>query len=247
MENTVVSPRSRRVGRLIRRLSPARAAVLAKLHHQPEPVTLAALVEVTGLHENTVREHLDGLLRAGLVERHRAAPVGRGRPAWLYQVTERDGSVAEYAGLAAALARTIARTSDHPARAAGAAGEEWGHDLAQLRGGTASSATQARRHAVAVLDDLGFESEVDESSPSEVWLTRCPLLEAAYRHTEVVCAVHLGLVRGLLEASGADPTGTRLFPFAGPSTCRLVVPPLGDPTLAPDPAVRPASASATPT
>lgn len=226
MENRVASLRGRRVGRPIQRLSPARTAVLAKLQHQPEPVTLAALLRVTGLHENTVREHLDGLEHSGLVRRHRAEPAGRGRPAWLYEATDTDGSVNEYAGLAAVLARTIARTSEQPAQAAAIAGEEWGHELAQARGAVPSTAIAARQQVLALLDDLGFECESDEAAPEEVRLTRCPLLEAAYRHTEVVCAVHLGLVRGVLEAHGSDASGARLVPFSEPDACRLIVPPL---------------------
>lgn len=226
MEKGADPVRIRRIGRPIRRLSTSRAALLAKLYDQPEPVTLAALLRVTGLHENTVREHLDGLERAGLVHRHRAVPNGRGRPAWLYQAVDIDGPVADYAGLAAALARSIVRTSDHPAQAATIAGEEWGHELARNRGAVPSTALVARQQALTVLNDLGFESETDDQEPAEVRLTRCPLLEAAYRHTEVVCAVHLGIVRGVLEENGADPTGTQLFPFAEPHACGLVMPPL---------------------
>jgi predicted ArsR family transcriptional regulator len=59
-----------------------------------------------------------------------------------------------------------------------------------------------------------------------VRLTRCPLLEAAHRHPDVVCAVHLGIVRGALDEQGADPSGTALAPFAEPGACVLVVPPL---------------------
>lgn len=118
------------------------------------------------------------------------------------------------------------RTSDHPAQAATIAGEEWGHELARNLGAVPSTALVARQQALTVLNDLGFESETDDQEPAEVRLTRCPLLEAAYRHTEVVCAVHLGIVRGVLEENGADPTGTQLFPFAEPHACRLVMPPL---------------------
>lgn len=189
-------------------------------------MTLAALVKVTGLHENTVREHLDGLVRIRLVHRYRAEPVGRGRPAWLYAATDTGSADAEYAGLAAALARTLVRTSDRPAQAGALAGEEWGHELARDRGAVRSSALEAREHVLKVLDDLGFECVTDGASPAEVRLTRCPLLEAAYRHTEVVCAVHVGIVRGVLQEDGADPEGTQLFPFSEPHACGLVVPPL---------------------
>jgi predicted ArsR family transcriptional regulator len=207
-----------------RPLSPSRTAILDRLRGQPEPTTLAALVSVTGLHANTVREHLEGLVHRGLVRRFTAEPSGRGRPAWLYElVAEPDDS--EYAGLAAALASTIARTSPDPAAAAAAAGEEWGHELAGNRGATAADASQARDLVVELLDDLGFEPRRDDGRPDELRLTRCPLLEAAHRHPEVVCAVHLGIVRGALEEYGADPAGSELVPFAEPGACRLVVPP----------------------
>jgi predicted ArsR family transcriptional regulator len=74
------------------------------------------------------------------------------------------------------------------------------------------------------MDDLGFSPRTDEADVSHVRLTRCPFLEAAARHQEVVCAVHLGLARGVLAEHGVDPEGTRLLPFAEPGACRLVVP-----------------------
>ena len=212
-------------GRPARPLSPSRAALLAQLRGQPEALTLAALASASGLHENTVREHLYGLVRHGLVRRHRAEPAGRGRPAWLYQVTDEQPGGSEYAGLAAALASSLARTSDDPARAAAAAGEEWGHRLAQDRGALPSPADVARDEVVRLLDDLGFDPARSPERPDRVRLRRCPLLEAAHRQPEVVCAVHLGIVRGALEEHGSDPEGTELEPFAEPGACLLVVPP----------------------
>jgi len=199
--------------------------VLDLLRDRPEPLSQAALVEASGLHANTVREHLDGLRRRGLVRRLRAESSGRGRPAWLYEATDNEATASEYGGLAAALAAAIARTSHRPGEIAASAGEEWGHDLARDRGATPTQPTTARRHVVALLDELGFEPE-GGGSPDQVRLTQCPLLEAAHRYPEVVCAVHLGIVRGALEEYGADPAGARLVPFAEPGACRLVVPPI---------------------
>lgn len=222
----VGAPSGPRAGRSARPLSRSRAALVERLREQPEPLTLASLVAVTGLHENTLREHLAALVRRGLVRRFRAEPSGRGRPAWLYELTDEEPARSEYAGLAAALAATIARTSDDPGRAAAAAGEEWGRDLARDRGAAPVSAEAARDHVLRLLDDLGFEPETAPDRPADVRLTRCPLLEAAHRYPEVVCGVHLGIVRGALEEYGADPAGSTLEPFAEPGSCRLVVPPL---------------------
>jgi predicted ArsR family transcriptional regulator len=202
-------------------MSPSRARLLDTLQAQPEPTTLAALVSATGLHANTVREHLEALERDGYVARRQAPPAGRGRPAWLYRATGTGPGSTEYAGLAAALAAAISHTSAEPAADARRAGSSWGHDLARTHGlPSRSTPAAARRQVVDLLDEFGFEPEADARS-ERVRLTRCPLLEAAHRHPEVVCAVHLGLVTGALEEYGTDPTGTELVPFAEPGACLL--------------------------
>jgi predicted ArsR family transcriptional regulator len=231
--SSVTPPLGPRAGWHGRPLSASATAILEMLRDQPEPLTTAALARATGLHGNTVREHLDVLVRRGLVARRPAPSSGRGRPAWLYERTGREpqeSAAPEYAGLAAALAAAISRTSESPAETAAAAGEEWGHELARDRGassGSPAAPEAARRQVLELLDDLGFEPEPDPGQPANVRLTRCPLLEAAHRHPEVVCAVHVGIVRGALEEYGADPTGTTLEPFVEPGACRLVVPPTG--------------------
>ncbi|MCG2800454.1 MAG: helix-turn-helix domain-containing protein [Cellulomonas sp.] len=209
--------------------SPAGRAILAALRSQPAPFTLATLVTATGLHVNTVREHLAALTDAGLVTRGRTAPQGRGRPASTYaalssSATSEPGPSpvsAEYAGLAAALASTIHRTSSSPGRDAADAGTEWGRELARTRPSPhPADDVDPRGQVVHLLADLGFAPQPVEDSPA-VLLTRCPLLETARRYPEVVCAVHLGLVRGALGEFGADPEGAELYPFSDPGACRL--------------------------
>lgn len=199
-------------------LSASREALLRTLRDQPEPVTLAALSRASGLHANTVREHLEGLEEHGLVRRQRRAPHGRGRPAWLYAAT--SGGTAEYAGLAATLASAIHRSSSDPRADAIAAGTDWGHDLARKRPVAQRGLATARREVVGLLDDLGFDPQPD-ARDSRVMLTRCPLLEAAHRHPDVVCGVHLGIVRGALEEYGGDAAPAELLPFSDVGACRL--------------------------
>jgi predicted ArsR family transcriptional regulator len=121
--------------------------------------TLADLAATTGLHVNTVREHLEALEQRGLVQRERAAPRGRGRPAWRYRPVE-PSEHSEYAGLATALAATIHRSSERPRDDAVAAGAEWGRDLARAKGDPAGTGPAGRRRqVVALLADIGFAPE----------------------------------------------------------------------------------------
>jgi predicted ArsR family transcriptional regulator len=203
-------------------LSAQRARVLEQLQSTTGATKVAALASLLGLHTNTVREHLDALVERGLATRALAPVVGRGRPAWTYAAAadqpEPDPRVRDYVGLASALAGQIARTSTDPEADALAAGEDWGRTLA--RGRAARGAAQARRGVVDILSELGFDPETDARATT-VRLRRCPLLDTARAHPQVVCPVHLGIVRGALTTLGADPADVTLTPFSEPGACRL--------------------------
>jgi predicted ArsR family transcriptional regulator len=50
-------------------------------------------------------------------------------------------------------------------------------------------------------------------------VSHCPFLEVAEEHEDVVCAMHLGLMRGVLERREA-PLGVRdLEPLVAPGLC----------------------------
>lgn len=203
-------------------LSRAQSRVLTALEAERKPVTLTDLSLATGLHANTLRDHLDALESAGLVRRRSAAPSGPGRPRTLYEPTPADRSGrSEYAGLAAALASTIHRTSPDPRADAAEAGELWGRELAADRDRPAEPGEAGARHeVVTLLGEIGFAPEADAAAVT-ARLTRCPLLDTARRYPDVVCAVHLGIVRGALAEYGADPSAAELHPFAEPGACRL--------------------------
>jgi len=230
VENRVLGARlGPRVAAPRRPLSPARTSILDAVRGQPEPVSVAALVRLTRLHENTVREHLNALVATGLARRSRAPATGRGRPAWLYQSWEGEAEQAAYAGLAAALSRTVAESAPEPTAVAEAQGRVWGHDMVVARRSRDGSSDPAAV-VVATLDDLRFAPRVEPESPTVVRLERCPLLESAHRFPDVVCAVHLGMVRGVLEQLGESSEGTELLPFAEPGACLLVLPQLAEST-----------------
>jgi predicted ArsR family transcriptional regulator len=203
-------------------MSGPRGAVLERLQRAPGPVTIAELAAELGVHANTAREHLDALVARGLATRERAAAKGRGRPAWRYSAMddhpEPDPRVRDYAGLAAALAGHLARTSPDPSGEGLAAGWAWGRSLMADR--PSQPDVSPRHEVVGLLEELGFAPETDDAA-STVALRRCPLLDAAREHPQVVCQVHLGIVRGALEHHGGDPEPTALLPFAEPGACRL--------------------------
>lgn len=206
-------------------LSGPRGTVLERLQCSPRPVTIAGLAEELGVHPNTAREHLDALVARGLATREQAPAQGRGRPAWRYAAAvdqpEPDPRVRDYAGLAAALAGHLVRTAADPAAQGLAAGREWGRALARDRAIPSVGPRATPRHrVVALMDDLGFSPDADAAATT-VALRSCPLLDTARQYPQVVCQVHLGLVRGVLEHHGGDPRPTALLPFAEPGACRL--------------------------
>lgn len=181
--------------------------VLGILRNQGRAVTLAELVEATGLHVNTLRGHLDGLVDQHRVSRIAVRRRGPGRPAWGYLARE-----PEYAALALALAEGL---DDHQGeRLELAPGRALGHsDSAALRGGRAwgerlrtqlplEGSPSALDRLFLALDHTGFEPE--RGAEGELRLRACPLLDAARAHPGVVCAAHLGLIEGVLGGPGAD-------------------------------------------
>ncbi|WP_198285890.1 helix-turn-helix transcriptional regulator [Saccharomonospora marina] len=210
-----------------RPMSGQRGTVLEHLQRRAEPTTIAVLAGELDAHPNTVREHLDALVETGLAVRERARSGGRGRPAWTYSAApdraEPDPRVREYAGLATALAAHLTRTSARPAEEALEAGRAWGRELATERdddSGSQASPARGRRRVLDLLDELGFDPKADARATTAA-LRRCPLLDAATRYPEVVCQVHLGIVRGAMEVFGGDEERTALLPFSEPGACRL--------------------------
>ncbi len=199
-------------------LSPERARVLEAMQRRDSAASVGDIARELELHENTARKHLDGLVDRGLLVSSTGVAVGRGRPARSYralpQSTEPDARVREYVGLATALAHHIAATSDDPRRDAIAVGESWGADLVP--------AAHADVTLVSLLDTLGFAPEADTTGGS-IALRRCPLLDAVHAEPVVVCAVHLGIARGVVAALGSDPEPLALEPFSEVGACRLHV------------------------
>lgn len=227
---------------LVAGLSPQRRRVFDALTAEARPVS--AVAETLGLHVNTAREHLDGLVESGLVHRSRLAPKGRGRPGWGYAVRAGASSpaIGEYAALAGVLADHVAAQGGDVRGNMRELGRGWGAALVGSRTGAAAEGTQAAGSAgsaaesatgdakhsraqvetqvIGLLADLGFDPE---QGPRGLRLRQCPMLAVAREHPEVVCSVHQGLVEGAMEAGGASAEGVDLEAFAEVGACRLTL------------------------
>ena len=63
-----------------------------------------------------------------------------------------------------------------------------------------------------------FQPELTDDG-SAIRLHHCPFHELATRQQDIVCGIHLGLLRGALEQLGAPLEATRLVPFVTPRLC----------------------------
>ncbi len=73
---------------------------------------------------------------------------------------------------------------------------------------------------VSTLDRVGFvSSPVLDGKQQRLEITHCPFLEVAAERQDVVCSVHLGLLRGVADQLDAPLTAERLDPLVAPGLC----------------------------
>ncbi|MEO8851995.1 MAG: helix-turn-helix domain-containing protein [Allobranchiibius sp.] len=199
----------------------SRRRVLAVLQTADGPLAINAICAQVHLHPNTARFHLDALVEQRLVERVTGPRKGPGRPRALYKSTSEDSvsGVRRYGLLAQLLVESVATQSDNPARVALDAGEAWGRSAARARAVSGETST-AVRALTDVLGEYGFAPEIAATGETQrILLHHCPFLEAAKSNREVVCAVHLGLMRGVLAELSAPVQADTLDAFVEPNLC----------------------------
>jgi predicted ArsR family transcriptional regulator len=204
-------------------LGQSRARVLDLLRAAGSPLSVQEVAGRTGLHPNTARFHLDGLVEAALATREPQPRATPGRPSMAYRATG-GGEPAggrRYRLLAEMLASLITGMMPDPASAAVRAGREWGAYLTeQPPPYQRPSAGEAIERLTAIMEKLGFAPQVEaDGARYRLCLRQCPFREVAQDHQDVVCSLHLGLMQGALTQMRAPVTASRLEPFAEPSLC----------------------------
>jgi predicted ArsR family transcriptional regulator len=217
--------------------SPTRRRLLELLSAGGRARDAHDLAAEVGLHLTTVRFHLEVLRRAGLLARRQSPRAGAGRPRAAYYPVSRPGGDggrdggAAYEQLASLLAAHLADTAEARTARSQQAGVAWAERLvpaaarAVPRSAVGPDAEEAARAVSGLFDDLGFDPELTAVAGEwQIGLHACPFRTVARQHPEVVCALHLGLLRGSLARLGAA-TVSRLLPFVEPELCVAAVAP----------------------
>lgn len=207
-------------------LSPARARVLsavASLGGDARPVTLTEISDLLGGHPNTSRQHLDALTANGLLDVSDIARSMSGRRPHGYTLTEAGRlSLAPSSGDGY---REIveAVVAHHKARGRGPEearmiGQVWGEQrAATLQPAAAADPGGAVTDMLAM---LGFDPAPAPDGDG-LLLRSCPLHSIAKENPDFACALHQGMVTGVVRRLGGTSHGVRLLPFDHPHGCRL--------------------------
>lgn len=194
--------------------SDIRRQVLALLLGSARPVDAASIAGNIGLHVTTARFHLEQLERAGLVRRAVERGGQRGRPRILFIAApgaRDDGAQRE---LSEVLASALAKDADGGRARAIRAGEEWsGNYDEELQTSDPTAAPLVR-----ILEQLAFDPKLNPAA-STIDLHACPFREEARRNRDVICSVHLGLIRGAARSLGHAEESAGLRPFVEPELC----------------------------
>ena len=191
------------------------------------PVSVRELATRLSLHPNTLRPHLRRLEEAGLVasEVHRGATVGR--PQVLFAALDREGREGRDYRLLGEILATLLTNARQRERAETIA-REWGAYLVGRsvpRPGARGPSGPNLAVLQEALAEAGFDPRFRRRSAKtvEISLRDCPFRDLLEEHRELVCAVHKGLLEGMLGASRPSLRMTEFEPLAERSTvCRLV-------------------------
>jgi predicted ArsR family transcriptional regulator len=189
----------------------SRARLFRLLAELQRPASTEELAERLGLHRNGVRNHLERLHEAGLVARERERrPRGRPRDSW--SIDPQAGPSGDPPSAYTDLSRWLARAFDaqgSQVTEVETTGREVGRELAER---DAAGTAEARMHHV--LATLGFRPArtLDREGRLDYTLGNCPYREAVRANQAVVCALHRGLTRGLLDQISPDTDLTAFVP-----------------------------------
>lgn len=185
----------------------SRVEILALVQARPER-TIAELTDATGLHANTVREHLQRLIEGGYVIAATEHRTTRGRPRTLYTAATGDDDASS--PIARRKVRDAADRGDIMRRVM-----PWTSTSVESIGEPATHQLDA---IVEHLADSGFDPIVDDDRLT-INLSPCPHATSQAGHRETLCAVHLGIMQSVLTEAGGPLQAARIRSSNRPADC----------------------------
>jgi predicted ArsR family transcriptional regulator len=190
------------------------------------PVSVRELSARLSLHPNTLRPHLRRLEEVGLVAAEPSRVPSVGRPQTLYAAIEREGREGrDYRLLAEILTGLLPGTRAR--ERARERARDWGEYLV----GRSVPKPGARKPSgpnLALLQealaDAGFDPRFRRRGPTrvDISLRDCPFRDLMEEHRDLICAIHQGLLEGMLAGSRPRLRLTELRPLAERQICKLV-------------------------
>ena len=182
---------------------PTRARLFTLLGDLRRPAGTGELAERLDLHPNGVRVHLGLMERGGLIAKVRVRQLrGRPRDAWAIAPGARPGGArpSAYVDLGRWLARAMPMHGGGLAEVE-ATGRQIGRELV-----SESSTGGADVGLGTTLATLGFAPEEIDGRDGTVTfcLGNCPFRDAARENQELICTLHRGMTRGLLDVLDPD-------------------------------------------
>lgn len=189
------------------------------------PVSVREMSARLSLHPNTLRPHLRRLEEAGLISRETGKSDRVGRPRTLYSVAEpgaEEGSdyrlLLEIVVAALRGRRSVERVE--------ALARDWGAYLVAQDVPKPGAKNPARRNLAVVQEAMaraGFDPRFRRSGAKrvEVILRDCPARDLADENRDVICALHRGLIQGMLEGVKPALSLEAFEPLVEKTRCRV--------------------------
>lgn len=192
---------------------PLRRELYQLVADSDRPVSREDAAAAVGIGRTLAAYHLDKLADADLLAVTYQRPDGRsgpgaGRPAKLYDLAEREFVVSvpprDYRLLAGILVAAVERDAD-------------GTVQAVVRQAAREAGSRAAQHAdgdlIAALRECGYLPRTDHDG--DISLRNCPFHAIARDHLDVVCALNLELVTGVIAGSSSNDAQAELNPRPG--------------------------------
>ncbi|AOZ73043.1 hypothetical protein BK816_06875 [Boudabousia tangfeifanii] len=192
-------------------LTPTQYQVLNVLSSELRPITISKLSELTDIHPNSLRDHLEVLVENGQVKRTAEKTGGRGRPTWLYEPSipasfESLDNLARFRS--SAVRKVLVRRGIEIQELAEDFGREWAQELfaahtlpTHAQFDPDSPRMQLELHLTKVrvfLSSLGFTAR-STSKPREMVLLTCPVWDQGEEVDLYQLNLHWGLIDEILK------------------------------------------------